>query len=179
VGLERLLNRAIRRAPAYGEWVQAMFELRFCPGSVELGTLEAMATEAHQRVRSPLRFPPPRLLATRNGFPALRRPGMFVLAAALGGLIYYRPDADRLRLAFAVYHELAEAILARSGIPHNHTDVQVLTLMLLVPRDDVVSILRRMGSRAGTSWLCRHHRWAPAWALRWRVALIYAAAEAA
>jgi hypothetical protein len=180
VGLPPSLAPVVRRrARLYPEWVQALFELRYCPGTVDLDTLEALASVAHERCASPLPTPAPALLAARNGFTVLRWADLYILAVCLGRTIYHRGEADRRRLGWALYHELAEGILARSGLPHQHVDVQALTLLLLIPRGDVVVTLRRMGAREGTSWLCRRHRWAPAWAVRWRVALVFAAAQAA
>jgi hypothetical protein len=180
VGITPRFTVAVRRRTRlYPEWVQALFELRFCPGTLDLDTLESLAEVAHERTRSPMRSPSPALMALRNGFVVLEWPGMPVLAQCLRGTIYHRREACRARLGFALYHELAEAILERSGLRHNHTDVQILTLLLIAPRSAVVAAVRRMGAQPGTTWLCRVNRYAPAWAVRWRVALVWAAAEAA
>jgi hypothetical protein len=103
---------------------------------------------------------------------------MATLACCLGPVIYYRPDADRRREGWAILHELAEGILERSGLEHNHTDVQALTLALIVPRADAMLVVRRTGSGAA-GWLRRRIRYAPAWAIRWRLAMILADSAAA
>lgn len=180
MGLPPPFAPAVRRnARLYPEWVQALFELQFCPGTVSLDTLESLAAVAHDRACTPLRIPAPHLLAARNRYAVVAWPELADLAHCIGRVIYHRGEADRRRLGWALYHELAEGILGASGIPHQHVDVQALALCLLIPRDLVVSVLRRMGTRAGTAWLCRVHRWVPAWAVRQRVALVFAAAHAA
>jgi hypothetical protein len=88
--------------------------------------------------------------------------------------VNYRPLADRRRLAFALYHEIAEAVLAGSKWRHTHADVQLLTLMLMIPASVARPLVKRLGVAVASRLLIRMHRYAPAWAVRMRLMVLVA-----
>lgn len=161
-----------RHAPVYAEQVQALAEIRAGLATLDLEIVEAFAGAALARLRSPSRFPDPRFLAVANGIPIVRAPGLPWIAVCLAGVIRYRPCRDRRRQGFAVFHEIAEWLLERSGIPHSHADVQLLTLALALPRAEIEPVVRAIGQEQARGWVARRNLHAPAWSVSQRLEML-------
>lgn len=169
-------SKVLHRLPACWEQVEALTEILHGPQIAPLEILEAIADEAVDKARLPVDLPHPQFLALASGIQLLPVPGLQRLAVVdAHGVVLYRPRADRRRLAFALYHEIAECLLARSRWPHTHADVQLLTLMLMVPRAVAEPLRRRMGLAGASRLLVRRHRHAPAWAIRMRMFVLASA----
>jgi len=81
-------------------------------------------------------------------------------------LIIVRPRRDARRLALAILHELAHALLERAGIVHSHADVWCLALALAAPAS-IIEALRKSGDLTARA-LCAATE-LPAWAARARL----------
>lgn len=167
--------RVLHRLPTCWEQTEALAELLNGPHVAPAEILEAIADEAHDKTGLPVDLPHPKLLAPPNAIDLVPVPGLPRLARVnAAGMVEYRRGAHRLRLAFALYHELAECLLARSRWPHTHADVQRLALMLMAPRSFAAPLLKRLGIKVAARFLIRRHRHAPAWALRVRLVMLVA-----
>jgi hypothetical protein len=73
-------------------------------------------------------------LAHGAGFAVVLREDWPTDGALLRGTVIVVRRQRRRRMAVAVLHELAHALLLRAGIAHSHGDVWCLTLALAAPR---------------------------------------------
>jgi hypothetical protein len=156
----------------------ALAELEQCHGLVDSKILGAFADWAHEKTALPLDHPPPDIMAHKCGFKVVPIPGLCrAYYDHAVRTIFYPPRASCRREAWALYHELAEAIMKGSGLHHNHRDVQALTVLLMVGAAHASRLVLHMGEDAAASHLCRRQRHAPAWCVRYAVMIVVGMAQ--
>ena len=110
------------------------------PPSRHLESIESTARRLHAQIGAGLHVPG-RLIVVGLGAELLpRRPPGTCGEAARNGIVAYDPTLDEYDQSVLCAHGAAHLALDRDGDPYTHSDVWLLTCLLLVPRAAVQTL---------------------------------------
>lgn len=126
------LQSGLRRAVLDPVAAVALEELEGEQTAIDSCLIEVLAEHIHATAASPAAEDLCRAAGCSVVLDPEMPPGYEGLAFPTGKLVA-RPRRDQARTRLTLLHELAHVVLARSGIPHTHADVWMLTLALGAP----------------------------------------------
>lgn len=163
----------------YPEQKQAIFELLNCTATTSIEDLEGIAEWAHEQLSAKVDCyaPSPQVFAWVFDLVVMPDDGLPSFSVLHNRIIKHRHDTDKKRVGFAVLHEIAEYLLREAHV--EHVDIWLLSFMLIIPRSECLSLVRRVGVPRATTFLSKRCRHVPAWSIAIRLFFLVAEVEAA